>query len=249
MAKASLQISIIIPTYNEASYINVILESLARQDFEGFEVIVSDAQSKDGIDAVVKKFASQLDIKLLESPPKGPAAGRNDGAKLARAPWLLFLDADVKLHSDDFVSILLNTAEQNNWGTASAKLATRDTTVIERIGTWIDYNYVKLLSHTKHPVAPGYCILTRAELFKANYGFDEAIHFGEDYDYVSRTGGAGFGFVEAVEYSVDQRRFRNEGFVWVLKTIWNEIYRFTHGFRPPRSPVDYKFGHHPERGD
>ncbi|HVS79051.1 MAG TPA: glycosyltransferase [Candidatus Saccharimonadales bacterium] len=249
MPKQAPKISVVIPSYNEAEFIHIILESLADQDFKDFEVIVSDAQSKDGIDKMVKNFASSLDIKLIEAPPKGPAFGRNEGAEQARGEWLLFLDADVRLHSDNFVSTLLAQTEKNNWGTSSAKLVTRDATTVEKIGTWIDYHYIKLLSRTKHPVAPGYCILTRTKLFRENGGFDESIHFGEDYDYVIRVGRSGFGFVEAVEYSVDLRRFRNEGFLWVLKTIWNEIYRFTHGFRPKHSNIKYEFGKHKKRGD
>ncbi|HZP55198.1 MAG TPA: glycosyltransferase family A protein, partial [Candidatus Saccharimonadales bacterium] len=155
MASSDPEVSVIIPTYNESTYIHIILRNLAQQDFRHFEVIVSDAQSKDGIDKVIDKLSSKFQsIKLVESPPKGPGAGRNFGAKRAKGKWLLFLDADVRLHSNNFISVVLNNAKLNNWATASAKLTTKDANLAEKIGTRIDYSYIKLLSHTKHPVAP-----------------------------------------------------------------------------------------------
>src|SRR5947209_6196665 len=92
--KNSPVVSVVIPAYNEATYIDRLLEALSKQNFKDFEVIVSDAQSKDGTEGVVKSFKDKFVIKFIESPPKGPGAGRNEGAKLARGEWLLFLDAD-----------------------------------------------------------------------------------------------------------------------------------------------------------
>jgi glycosyltransferase involved in cell wall biosynthesis len=41
------ELSVVIPAYNEATYIDRLLEALARQNFKNFEVIVSDANSED----------------------------------------------------------------------------------------------------------------------------------------------------------------------------------------------------------
>jgi glycosyltransferase involved in cell wall biosynthesis len=56
MTKLAVDISVVIPSYNEATYIDRLLEALAKQNFRNFEVIVSDAQSKDGTAEVVKSF-------------------------------------------------------------------------------------------------------------------------------------------------------------------------------------------------
>src|SRR5690606_24070347 len=100
---------------------------------------------------------------------------------------------------------------------------------------------------TKHPVAPGWCILTRRELFEANDGFNEKIHFGEDYDYVTRVGKHGFGFVEETDYYVDLRRPREEGWRLTVKAVANEIYRHTHGYNLENNPHKYEFGKHKKR--
>ena len=240
-------VSVVIPAYNESTYIDRLLEALSKQTFEAFEVIVSDAESKDGTEDVIKEFAARLDIRLVQSPPAGPAAGRNVGAKVARGDWLLFLDADDDIDDASFLSVMVEECERRGWQTATAKQDFRDANVFEAVGCWLNYNYTKLLSHTKHPVAPGWCILTKRHLFEANAGFNEKIHFGEDYDYVSRVGSHGFGFIETTSYFVDLRRPRAEGIKFVLKGIGNEIYRHTHRYNLQNNPIPYRFGQHKKR--
>jgi GT2 family glycosyltransferase len=108
----------------------------------------------------------------------------------------------------------------------------------------MDYHYMKLLSHTKHPVAPGWCILTDRQIFENNNGFNEKIYFGEDYDYVSRVGLHGFGFVDDIRYYIDLRRVHEEGLRFLYKCVANEVYRHTHGYDLEKSPYCYKFGDH-----
>jgi glycosyltransferase involved in cell wall biosynthesis len=241
------EVSVIIPAYNEATYIDRLLKALSKQNFENFEVIVSDAQSKDGTDKVVDSFKKKLNIKFLEAPPKGPAYGRNQGAKAAQGEWLLFLDADDDLEEPDFIATLVNRAKSNNWATASAKVVVRNASLAERFGNWANYQYIKLLAHTKHPVAPGWCILTKRKTFEEANGYNEKIQFGEDYDYVSRVGSQGFGFVDSAHYVMDLRRARQEGIGFAIKGIKNEIYRHTHGYNLENNPNQYKFGHHKRR--
>ena len=242
------EISVIIPSYNDATYISRLLEALSKQNYENFEVIVSDAKSNDGIDKVVKDFNDKLDIKLIENPPKGPAAGRNEGASIARGSWLLFLDADDDIDDVNFIAILLGEAKSNNWKTASTIMKVREASAFERFGTWANYKYTKMLEHTKHPVAAGWCILTRREVFEKNKGFNEKIQFGEDYDYVRRSSRGAFGFTEKTFYYMDLRRARAEGIKFVIKGLANEIYRHTHSYNLEKNPIKYEFGKHKKRG-
>lgn len=242
-------VSVVIPAYNEATYIDRLLAALAKQEFKDFEVIVSDAQSKDGTAEVIDSFKGKLKIKFVEAPPKGPAFGRNQGAKYASGEWLLFLDADGDIDDLDFIETLLRVTQKRGWNTSSAKLRVRDSESLKnRIGSRIFYNYQKLLAHTKHPVAQGYCIFTRRSVFERHGGFNEKIHYGEDNDYVSRAGGdAGFGFVDETSYFVDQRRNNHEGLKFAFKNILHEVYRLTHINNLENQPFEYKFGKHPKR--
>jgi len=248
MAK-SPAVSVVIPAYNEATYIDRLLEALARQNFKDFEVIVSDAKSKDGTKEVVNSFKDKLDITFTEAPPKGPGHGRNVGAKLARGEWLLFLDADGDIDDPDFILTLLRETQKHSWSTSSAKMRVKANFIVG-LGTAILYRYQKLLAHSKHPIAQGYCIFTKRVVFEDNEGFNEKIHFGEDNDYVSRVAGHGFGFVDSTHYYIDLRRNRQEGIIrFSLKNIWHEVYRLTHLNNLENQPFEYEFGKHKKRGD
>jgi len=90
------RISVIIPTYNESGLLRASLTGLARQRLprDEFEVVVADDGSADGTAAVVESFADRLRLQYHFQPDLGwraPAA-RNNGARLAAAPLLSFLD-------------------------------------------------------------------------------------------------------------------------------------------------------------
>ena len=93
-----MEISVIIPTYNEADNIAQLVESLKR--FGGkhlLEIIVSDSPtSSDNLAEVVQKAGGQV----VKSPKKGRAAQMNFGANLAKGNVLYFVHADTKIHPD-----------------------------------------------------------------------------------------------------------------------------------------------------
>ncbi|MEN6592532.1 MAG: glycosyltransferase family A protein, partial [Methanobacterium sp.] len=55
-----MKISIIIPTYNEEEYLPYLLESIKRQDFTDYEVIVADAHSTDKTREIAKSFGAKI---------------------------------------------------------------------------------------------------------------------------------------------------------------------------------------------
>lgn len=237
----------IIPAYNEATYIDRLLEALTKQDFDGFEVIVSDAESGDGTKEVVDGFKKKLDVKFVTAPPYGPAHGRNVGAKKATGEWLLFLDADVDIDDPEFIRELVDGTKKNGWHTSSAKMDAHGNAGKSYARL---YKYQRLLSHTKRPVASGYCLFTNSSVFKKSGGFNENIHFGEDYEYVSRTGTGGkFGFVNTTYYYVDPRRNEKDGWKLTCQGTLNEFYRLIFGYNKlEKKPIKYEFGKHAKRG-
>jgi glycosyltransferase involved in cell wall biosynthesis len=241
------EVSVVIPAYNEASYIDRLLNALVNQKNVNFEVIVSDAESKDGTKEVADAFKDRLNVKFFEAPPKGPAFGRNQGAKHARGEWLLFFDADVDLDDSQFIRKLVDGANKGGWSTSSGQLKVRPGSLLGKIGH--SQGYLNLMAHTKHPIMQGYCMLTKRNIFETNHGFNEKIRYGEDNDYATRAAKYGFGFVKDVHYIVDPRRYEQEGIRLLLKNTWHEIYRLTHGFSFEENKAAYEFGKHKKRGD
>jgi glycosyltransferase involved in cell wall biosynthesis len=91
------QISIITPFYNREKIISHTIESVLRQTFDDWELILVDDGSDDNTESLIKTFADKDPrIKYLkrESEPKGPCTCRNIGAKFAGGEFLIFLDSD-----------------------------------------------------------------------------------------------------------------------------------------------------------
>jgi glycosyltransferase involved in cell wall biosynthesis len=84
--------SVIIPTYNRLSPLQATLESVWRQTFTDYEVIVVDDGSSDD----TPRYLSALEdrITVLRQTNAGPGVARNNGAATARGAYLAFLDSD-----------------------------------------------------------------------------------------------------------------------------------------------------------
>lgn len=89
--------SIIVPVYNRPDEVDELLESLTRQTFKQFEVIIVEDGSKNDCRSVVEKYTAALDIHYYYKDNSGPGQSRNYGAGRAKGDYLIVLDSDVVL--------------------------------------------------------------------------------------------------------------------------------------------------------
>jgi glycosyltransferase involved in cell wall biosynthesis len=92
-------ISVIIPVYNGAAYLNSCLQAVAASNHRSYECIVVDDGSTDGCRNIAAQFPMSVRVVHLAEGPRGPAYARNRGAEAARGTILFFLDADIVLSS------------------------------------------------------------------------------------------------------------------------------------------------------
>ena len=90
------QISVIIPLYNKETIIERTIQSVLRQSFQNFELIIVNDGSTDGSMEVVRTFHDER-IILVEQENGGPGKARNTGVANSHGDWILFLDADDEL--------------------------------------------------------------------------------------------------------------------------------------------------------
>lgn len=84
--------SVIIPTYNRSSYLRQTLESVWRQTFNDYEIIVVDDGSTDDTAACLSQISDN--VTVIRQPNSGPGSARNKGAQHACGEYLAFLDDD-----------------------------------------------------------------------------------------------------------------------------------------------------------
>jgi glycosyltransferase involved in cell wall biosynthesis len=86
-------VSIIIPVYNAASFINETINSALQQTWPNKEIIIVDDGSTDDSLILAKKFEGDI-VKIFSQQNKGASAARNKGLAEAKGDYIQFLDAD-----------------------------------------------------------------------------------------------------------------------------------------------------------
>ena len=109
-AEASLGLSIIIPTLNEAGALPALLDDLRPLQEAGAEIIVVDAGSSD---ATCEIACSRADLLVSVAP--GRARQMNAGARRGRHAWLLFLHADLRFSAQCVSDVLRFLSAGSGW--------------------------------------------------------------------------------------------------------------------------------------
>lgn len=88
-------VSVIIPVYNVAAWLDECLRSVADQTFTDFEAILVDDGSTDGSSELCDEWAKKdFRIRVIHKENGGPSAARNTGILEAKGRYLCFLDSD-----------------------------------------------------------------------------------------------------------------------------------------------------------
>jgi len=102
-----VKLSFIVPVYNVAQYLRKCVESLIKQDFSDYEIILVDDGSTDESPQICDEFASSKElsseriselgkpiIRVIHQPNAGLSAARNAGLKMAKGEYVCFVDSD-----------------------------------------------------------------------------------------------------------------------------------------------------------
>ena len=87
-------VSIIMPSYNTAKFIEESIESVLKQTYQNWELIIVDDCSNDNTGEVVSMFNDSRIKYLVNERNSGAAVSRNKAMKEAKGRWIAFLDSD-----------------------------------------------------------------------------------------------------------------------------------------------------------
>jgi len=112
---SNIKISVIMPVYNVAKYLEECLDSVLNQTLQSIELIAVDDCSVDGSFEILQKYAaSDKRMTVVRNPYNiGAARSRNIGIQLARGKYVAILDSD-DFFEPDFLESMFNMAESTN---------------------------------------------------------------------------------------------------------------------------------------
>ena len=192
-----MKISAIVPTYNNAEYIEGAINSIDAQTHPVGEIIIIDDGSSDDTEALVNNIIKKFNnIIYIKQDNQGPSSARNRGIAAANGDWLAFLDAD-DLWTPDKITLQIEALQRE----PSLKLIAADMNEIDRQGKPIIESVLakhQLLDKfqslggkavpnaltallTKNFIPTGTVLVEHASLAAAG-GFNTNIRFGEDLE-------------------------------------------------------------------
>ncbi len=180
--------SVIIPLYNKAPYIAKAIESVLGQTYCDFEVIVIDDGSTDQSLEVAKTFENKS-ITIISQPNSGVSTARNNGVKLAKYPYICFLDADDWWHPtflEEMKRLITDFPDAGIYG-SGYYIVKNGQERIAPIGVPQGFergiiDYCEVYAKTLCMPLTSISVVIPKHIFDEEKGFKSQLKFGEDFD-------------------------------------------------------------------
>jgi len=208
-----MRISVVIPAYNEESSIERCLESLKKQTYKDYDIIVINAESTDKTAEVSARYTDNVITAKTGSP--GPA--RNLGVKSSQSEVIAFTDADT-IVAESWLSEIAKKFEDSKVVGVGGVLRPLDARLLDRIMFKInsDLWYRLTAVFGFYQLGTPNCAYRRSAFLAAG-GFDEKLSMLEDTELSLRIKKYGRIIIDKnmVVYN-SARRFKQEGYIRVF---------------------------------
>ena len=178
--------SILIPTYNRPESLMKALETVFKQTFKDFEVIIVDDGSDADYTSVKEKISSLPNSSFMRIPNAGVSAARNYGISKARGKFICFLDDDDE-YLENHLAVLYGNIREKDFQSGIYKTLpmTSNGKELKRIG-------YRKMSESSRPIEMVFAnmmvscgVAVSADILKS-YKFNTEIPLSEDYELWAR---------------------------------------------------------------
>lgn len=105
-------ISVIVSAYNVEEYLAACLDSILRQTFSDYEIILIDDGSTDRIAEIISQYSSNSRIRVHTQQNSGISVARNQGIKMSRGQYICYIDSD-DIITETYLEKLITPLLQN----------------------------------------------------------------------------------------------------------------------------------------
>ncbi len=220
-------VSVVIPTFNRSNFVSNAIDSVLKQTYKDYEIIVVDDGSTDDTAEKLSAYVNQ--IRYVYQKNQGVSAARNKGIELARGEWIALLDSDdlwlpiklecqlraIKRLGKEFGACFTDCTFCGN--------PNADLSAFEQAGLQTDSEFAPLSDPFKYILARYPSIYVQSlivlhSLCKELNGFDEHMIVAEDTDLLFRLAfKTQFCFVSVPMVYVDRPSSREVGLVELFK--------------------------------
>jgi glycosyltransferase involved in cell wall biosynthesis len=205
------KLTIVIPAKNEADVIGFTLSLLNTQyGIKGTRVIVADCSDDMTVNIVLSGKYKNLHLEVIDGGL--PSVARNNGAKLAKTDYVLFLDADIFLTDRNTIYETLRSIKNNRFHLVTTKFRVKGFYFF----IFPVFEFFRNLIASKAPCAIGGYMLFKLSEFNKVGGFVNEDKFGEDFHLSMKINPRRFSVAPHKIYTTD-RRFRNKGLWYMMK--------------------------------
>lgn len=186
------KISVIIPVYNTELYIVRCIDSVLKQTYENWELIMVDDGSTDRSGVICDDYARKdCRITVLHNQNQGPAASRDIGVKAAKGELVMFVDSDDWL-DEKILQIMYDQMQDTGAGIVCCVFKDIDDNGKISHPQIFKESYIDCMNaqecmyqmhHTRHLTGSPCTKLFRKELFE-NINFCSDVTIGEDYSMI-----------------------------------------------------------------
>ncbi len=213
-----MNISIIIPTYNEEQHMVALINFLQKYGSDKVtEIIVSDGGSEDGTFAV----AAKMGIKAVSSPVKGRAGQMNFGASMAKSDILYFVHADT-FPTQSFVNDIFKAVEGGyELGRYKTKFISHKP--ILKINEWFTrFDFFICMGGDQ-------TLFVQKKLFEQLGGFKEEMALMEEYEFCRRARKHGAYKIMKGAALVSARKYEKNSWLQVQKANYKVVQLYKKG--------------------
>jgi glycosyltransferase involved in cell wall biosynthesis len=188
----NLAVSVLVPLYNKAVFIEATICSVLAQDYPYFELLIVDDGSTDNGVARLQARFNDSRIRIIRQANAGAGAARNRALRLAQGNILAFLDADDEWSPTHLSDLLHLASEFPRAGILATRIAYKAATKLVAENTiratcpCLIENYFVLAAQRDAWFINSSSCAIRQDVFLKVGGFLEATPYGEDQEYWAR---------------------------------------------------------------
>jgi len=218
-------VSVIIPAYNNASYLGEAIDSVLNQTYRNLELVIVNDASPDNVSDVIHKYDDHRIRYIVHEKNMGLSAARNTGIRSATGDYIALLDGDdyfhcdkLKAHIDFFqkhpsVDVTYNARFELNHSSTMIRELWRPPLTVGLENFILGY-----------PFSPSDMVLKRSCLFEVGLFEEDYTYYGEDMDINCKLALAGFKFA-SVDRALNYRRFHSRRIIKSLNLYKEDEFR------------------------